>query len=91
MRSLKTLIVAAGMLALSIGIPPALMAPAASAATTPVVYASVTGGWSHPSVRPSWILIGQGGAPAAHIRYWSTWDKDEPTPHCHVQWHALGG
>jgi len=81
MRSLKTLIVAAGMLVLSIGIPAALMAPAASAATAPVVYVSVTGGWSHPSVRPSWILIGQGGAPAAHIPYWSTWDKGEPTPH----------
>ena len=66
MRSLKTLIAAAGVLALSIGVPAALMAPAASAATTPVVYASGTGGWSHPSLRPSWVLVGMGGAPGAH-------------------------
>ena len=81
MRSLKTVIVAAGLLVLSIGIPAALMAPAASAATTPVVYASVTGGWTHPGVRPSWIVVGMGGAPVAHIPYWSTWDKGEPAPH----------
>jgi hypothetical protein len=53
MRSLKTFIAAAGVLAPSIGVPAALMAPAASAATTPVVYARGVGGWSHPSVRPS--------------------------------------
>jgi hypothetical protein len=81
MRSLKTLIAAAGVLALSIGVPAALMAPAASAATTPVVYTSGSGGWSHPSVRPSWIEVGQGGAPVAHTWHWSTWDKDEPNPH----------
>ena len=91
MRSLKTLIAAAGVLAPSIGIPVALMAPAASAASTPVVYARGTGGWSHPSVRPSSILIGMGGAPGAHIRYWSTWDKGEPGPARDGQWHALGG
>ena len=81
MRSLKTLIAAAGVLALSIGIPAALVAPAASAAATPVVYASGTGGWSHPSVRPAWILVGMGGAPGAHTWYWSAWDKGEPAPH----------
>jgi len=32
-------------------------------------------------VRPSWILIGQGGAPVAHTWHWSTWDKGEPNPH----------
>ena len=91
MRSLKTLIAAAGVLALSIGIPAALMAPAAWAASTPVVYARGTGGWSHPNVRPSWILVGMGGAPGAHIRHWSSWDKGEPGPARHGQWHALGG
>ncbi len=80
MRSLKTLI-AAGVLAASIGAPAALMPTVASAATTPVVYASGTGGFSHRSVRPSWILIGMGGAPGAHIGHWSTWDKGEPNPH----------
>ncbi len=80
MRSLKTLI-AAGVLAASIGAPAALMPAVAFAATTPVVYASGTGGWSHRSVRPSWILIGMGGAPGAHIGHWSTWDKGEPDPH----------
>ena len=68
MRSLKTLIAVAGVLALSIGVPAALMASAASAATTPVVYASGVGGWGHPNVRPSWILVGMGGAPGgAHL------------------------
>jgi hypothetical protein len=83
MRSLKTFI-AAGVLAASIGAPAALMptaASAASAATTPVVYASGTPGWGNHSVRPSRILIGMGGAPWAHIGQWSTWDKGEPLPH----------
>ena len=53
----------------------------AGSSMAPVVYARGTGGWSHRSVRPSWILIGMGGTPGAHIRYWSTWDKGEPTPH----------
>ena len=80
MRSLKTLL-AAGALTASIGTPAALMPTAAAAAATPVVYASGTGGWSQRSVRPLWIEIGMGGAPAAHIGHWSTWDNGEPNPH----------
>ena len=75
MRSLRTLIAAAGVLALSIGVPAALMAPAASAATTPVVYASGTSGWSNAAVRPPWVIIGQGGSPMAHTWWWNTWNS----------------
>ncbi len=81
LRSLKTAMVAAGMLALSIGIPAAAGVPAASAATTPVLYANGSGGWGNPAVRPAWILIGQGGSPWVHVGKWSTWDKGEPHPH----------
>jgi hypothetical protein len=80
-RLLRSLIAGAGMLTVGIGIPATVGVSAASAATRPVVYASSVGGWSHPSVRPSWITIGMGGSPGAHLRLWSTWDKGEPLPH----------
>ena len=79
MRSLKALL-GAGALAVGLGAPAVVMPAAASAATTPVVFANVSG-WSHGSVRPAWILIGEGGSPAAHVPKWSTWDKGEPNPH----------
>jgi hypothetical protein len=44
----------------------------AHAAPLPKVYAEVTG-WTHPSVRPAWIYIGQGGAPYVHTWHWSSW------------------
>ena len=44
----------------------------AHAAYQPVVYASVSG-WTHPSTRPAWIYIGQGGSPMVHTWTWSTW------------------
>ncbi len=47
----------------------------ASATTTPVVYASGSGGWTHPSVKPAWIYVGQGGSPMAHTWQWTTWAK----------------
>ncbi len=72
MRSLKS-VVAAGLLALSAGVP-ALLATAASAAANPVIY-NDSNGWRDPAVRPSWIIVGQGGAPVAHTWYWSAWNS----------------
>ena len=79
----RSLLIAAGALAAgvaSVGIPAAIMPTVAEAATTPVVSANMNG-WSHLSVRPAWILIGEGGSPEAHVGQWSTWDKGEPNPH----------
>src|SRR5437870_4423460 len=71
MRSLKTLIAAAAITALGIGVP-AVLASTASAAVTPVVY-NYASGWHNAAVRPPWIVIGQGGSPMAHTWYWNTW------------------
>ena len=49
-----------------------LAATAASATTTPVIY-NYASGWSNPTVRPKWVIIGQGGSPMAHTWYWNTW------------------
>ena len=79
----RSWLIAVGALAASVasaGIPAAIMPTAADAATTPVVSASMDG-WSHLSVRPAWILIGEGGSPEAHVGHWSTWDQGEPNPH----------
>ena len=59
---------------------PAVTAPAASAATTPVIY-NYDSGWHNADVRPAWVIVGQGGAPVVHTGHWSTWDKGEPNPH----------
>jgi len=77
LRTLKALLASAAVAAV-LGVPAVVMP--ASAATTPVVFANVSG-WSHGSVRPAWILIGEGGSPAARVPKWSTWDKGEPNPH----------
>ncbi len=77
---IKKTLLTLGVLAMSGAIPAALLPSPASAATTPVVYAS-DNGWSSASVHPAWIWIGEGGSPAAHIRHWSTWDQGEPSPH----------
>jgi hypothetical protein len=47
---------------------------AAQAATVPVIYNNA-GGWRYPTVRPKWVLIGQGGSPMAHTWYWNTWNS----------------
>jgi hypothetical protein len=51
---------------------------AQAAALTPVIYNDAAG-WSHPSVRPVWIVIGEGGAPAAHTWHWSSWGPKSAT------------
>ena len=82
-RAPRAWLTAAGVLAASaatVGVPAAVMPTAADAATIPVVSANVDG-WSHLSVRPAWILIGEGGSPEAHVGHWSTWDQGEPNPH----------
>ncbi len=76
-----TRIITSALLVLGLGAgAAAATAGAASAATTPVVYASGSGGWTHPSVRPAWIYVGQGGSPMAHTWHWTTWAKN-PGPH----------
>ncbi len=73
MRSLKTLIAAAAITALGIGVP-AVLASTASAAVTPVIY-NYASGWHNAAVRPPWIVIGQGGSPMAHTWWWNTWNS----------------
>ena len=79
-KSVLKALVTAGAVTAGLGVPALVMPTAASAATTPVVFARVSG-WSPASIRPAWILIGEGGSPTAHIPHWSTWDKGEPNPH----------
>ena len=73
MRSLKTLITAAAITALGIGVP-TVLASTASAAVTPVIY-NYASGWHNAAVRPHWIVIGQGGSPMAHTWWWKTWNS----------------
>jgi hypothetical protein len=73
-------LIGTGALAAGVAVPAVVVPAAAEAATTPVVSASVAG-WSHLSVRPAWIYIGEGGSPVAHVGHWSTWDRGEPSPH----------
>jgi hypothetical protein len=73
MRSLKTLIAAAAITTLGIGVP-AVLASTASAAVTPVIY-NYASGWHNAAVRPHWIVIGQGGSPMAHPWWWNTWNS----------------
>jgi len=47
----------------------------ASAAVRPPVIYNNSNGWSTPQVRPTWILIGQGGSPMAHTWHWNTWNS----------------
>ena len=75
MRSLKTLIAAAAITALGIGVP-AVLASAASATVTPVVY-NYASGWHNADIRPGWVIIGQGGSPMAHTWYWNTWNSSD--------------
>jgi hypothetical protein len=70
---LRKIALALTLAALAGGLAVAGASTSAAAATTPVVYASVSG-WSGPSVRPAWIYIGQGGSPMAHTWHWSTWN-----------------
>ncbi len=70
MRKLPTAIGAAlAALALTTG----PVVTAAAAAPVPVVY-NYAEGWSHPSVRPAWIYVGQGGSPMVHAARWSSWN-----------------
>jgi hypothetical protein len=72
--------IGAALAALALSGVPAVTASAASAATTPVIY-NYDSGWHNADVPPAWVIVGQGGAPVAHTRHWSTWDKGEPNPH----------
>lgn len=53
-------------------------ATAASAAPLPVLYNNANG-WSSPTVKPAWIIIGNGGAPGAHTWHWNTWSSTTAT------------
>jgi hypothetical protein len=59
LRSPKTLIAAAAITALGIGVP-AVLASTASAAVTPFIYNHASG-WHNAAVRPPWIVSTQGG------------------------------
>jgi hypothetical protein len=50
--------------------------PAVTASAVPVsVIYNDAAGWSNPAVRPHWVIIGQGGAPMAHIWWWNIWNS----------------
>lgn len=61
-----TILALAGMIGVSTA--------AANASTVPVLYNNAAG-WSDPTVKPAWVLIGQGGSPGAHTWYWNTWNS----------------
>ena len=58
--------------AIAVLAPSGLPAVTAAAAPVPVIY-NYASGWHNPTVKPKWVLIGQGGSPMAHTWYWNTW------------------
>ena len=72
-KILRCLALAVITLAVGFGTP-AVMAGAASAAVTPVIY-NYASSWHNAAVRPPWIVIGQGGSPMAHTWWWNTWNS----------------
>jgi hypothetical protein len=65
--ALTVIVLAAGFSA------PVIAAGPAPAAVTPVIY-NYASGWHNPTVRPQWVIIGQGGSPMAHTWHWNTWN-----------------
>ena len=81
-KTLRRLALAVITLAVGFGTP-AIAAGTASAAVTPVIY-NYASGWNNPTVKPQWVLIGQGGSPMAHTWHWNTWNSTTRQVHGHA-------